>query len=90
MVLDMRGMIKGLQEDCRSLAAAITQMSTGADMSSVLQTLPPTLVQVGLQISWQESRCIASAEHAVCRGAVAARSTAVYRNLTPCRKTSAT
>lgn len=46
MVLEMRDTIKALQDDCRSLAAAITQMSVGADVTTVLQTLPPTLVQV--------------------------------------------
>lgn len=48
MVLEMRDMIKALQTDCRSLAAAVTQMSTGVEMSSVLQSLPPTLVQVSV------------------------------------------
>jgi hypothetical protein len=47
MVLEMRDMIKALQEDCRSLAGAITQLtSPGADVGAVLQALPPTLVQV--------------------------------------------
>lgn len=46
---EMRSMIKVLQEDCKSLANALTQIcnaGAGADISSVLQTLPPTLVQV--------------------------------------------
>jgi hypothetical protein len=47
MVLEMRDMIKALQDDCRSLAGAITQLtSPGADVGAVLQALPPTLVQV--------------------------------------------
>jgi hypothetical protein len=49
MVLEMRDMIKALQDDCRSLAGAITQLtSPGADVGAVLQALPPTLVQVGM------------------------------------------
>jgi hypothetical protein len=44
---DMRTLIKVLQEDCKSLASALTQIcNTGADVGSVLQTLPPNLVQV--------------------------------------------
>ncbi|WIA39218.1 hypothetical protein OEZ86_005342 [Tetradesmus obliquus] len=50
MVLEMRDMIKALQEDCRSLAGAITQLtSPGADVGAVLQALPPTLVQDALR-----------------------------------------
>ncbi|WIA18923.1 hypothetical protein OEZ85_003594 [Tetradesmus obliquus] len=50
MVLEMRDMIKALQEDCRSLAGAITQLtSPGADVRAVLQALPPTLVQDALR-----------------------------------------
>jgi hypothetical protein len=46
MVLDMRGTIKMLQEDCRNLASALNQMTQGADVEAVLQNLPPTLLQV--------------------------------------------
>lgn len=44
----MRTIIKVLQEDCKSLAGALTQMTAGADLSTVLQTLPPNLVQVSI------------------------------------------
>jgi hypothetical protein len=47
-------MIKTLQEDCKSLASALTQICTagpGADVSTVLQTLPPNLVQVGHKVA---------------------------------------
>jgi len=47
---EMRTMIKVLQEDCKSLAGALTQMTAGAELSSVLQTLPPNLVQASKQV----------------------------------------
>ena len=53
---DMRTMIKVLQEDCKSLASALTQIcNTGADVGSVLQTLPPNLVQVGVVGGWVQA-----------------------------------
>lgn len=55
---EMRHMIRTLQEDCKSLASALTQASAGADMATVLQTLPPNLVQVRLQpISSMHAMC---------------------------------
>jgi hypothetical protein len=48
-VNEMKQMIRALQDDCRSLANAISQFSAGAELTSVLQALPPTLVQVGLR-----------------------------------------
>jgi hypothetical protein len=61
MVLEMRDMIKALQDDCRSLAGAITQLtSPGADVGAVLQVLPPTLVQVGCICVLHSLHCYAS------------------------------
>lgn len=48
---EMRTMIKVLQEDCKSLASALTQICNAgaeADISSVLQALPPNLVNVSM------------------------------------------
>lgn len=68
---EMRRMIKVLQEDCKSLASALTQICTagaGADISSVLQTLPPNLVNVSLACMHACARWIAwLAQTAHCR-----------------------
>lgn len=64
MVLEMRETIKALQEDCRSLAGAIARMtSPGADVTAVLQALPPTLVQDALRCG---SSSAPSAEQGSC------------------------
>lgn len=58
VVLSLRRTIASLRQDCRSLAGAITQMSTGANVSEVLQALPPTLLQVGSDAQAACSACM--------------------------------
>ena len=49
MVLDLRNTVKALKQDLKNLAGALHQMSTGADVGSVLQGLPPMLLQDALR-----------------------------------------
>jgi hypothetical protein len=49
MVLDLRNTVKTLKQDLKNLAGALHQMSTGADIGSVLQGLPPMLLQDALR-----------------------------------------
>eukprot|EP00775_Hariotina_reticulata_P004387 gene4387-4641_t len=65
MVLDMRGTIKMLQEDCRSLASALNQMTKGVDVEAVLQNLPPTLLQDAMRYGCTSAP---SNQHASCSG----------------------
>ncbi len=47
--MDLRSVIKGLREDVRNLAGALTQMSQGSEVSTVLQALPGSLLQDALR-----------------------------------------
>lgn len=49
VVVDLRNTIRTLKEDVKSLAGALQQMSCGAEVTSVLQALPPTLLQDALR-----------------------------------------
>lgn len=45
-MLQLRGAVQALRQDCHSLAGAVDRLSAGADVGEVLRALPPTLVQV--------------------------------------------
>lgn len=47
LVLQLRGAVQALRQDCHSLAGAVDRLSAGADVGEVLRGLPPTLIQVG-------------------------------------------
>lgn len=49
-MLDLKTTIKALKEDLKHLAGALHQLSTGAELGSVLKALPPTLLQVGMGV----------------------------------------